>query len=163
MAEALPKTEAAAIIGSRTLRLWRAIEITDSGAGLRPCHQPAPRLAGHTHGQHYRAFGQILRQRTAGCKLRIAKQPHRDVRPEGKIAQLPIGLDLAVAESVVPARGEERIEPDRSPKSSQAPLQIGKGFARFRCNRWILGVASQSKPRRGELIQVHYVVRPAQL
>src|ERR1019366_7257599 len=99
---------AAAVIGRHV-----ALQVADGAAGLAPGGDAVPGLGGRADGDDEGTFGEIQGADGADVAAGIADEAQADVGADRQ-AEVHFGLDLAVAEQVVPARGEDGKQPGGS-------------------------------------------------
>src|SRR5277367_2819250 len=115
---------------------------------------PLPR--GYTSPDNESALREVLRRNPARRPPLVAHESNRNVGPERQLLQAYFGLQLAVAENVLPSRGKERIHPERAAKQLIVGQQTSVRLAGFGGNCRIRALPSDVEPmQRGGIVVQH--------
>ena len=94
--------------------------VAEGGAGLGPAGEAVPGAGDDAEGEDNAAFREV------GRLLCIADQAGAGVRAEEE-AKIDLGADLAVTEDVVPAAGEQGVEPAGDGVAARRGAQVVEG------------------------------------
>src|SRR5208282_2879328 len=130
-------------------------EILHRLAGLEPACNGVPWMRSGADRENKRALGQILRVGIADGgpdrSANIAVEPHREVGVNWKTPEFQFGFHLPVAEGIVPAAGEERIDPHGGAEERKLGREVMVGFAGWIGNGRIGAFAREIEPFDGVL------------
>src|ERR1035438_6712664 len=100
-------------------------DIAHGRAGLKPPGQAVPWNGAGAGARNEGAFREILRFRGACADgfAGIADEADGKIGPQKRVG-VKLGLDLGISEQVVPACGEERIDPDGSVEKARIALEV---------------------------------------
>ena len=141
----------------------RSVQITDRRTRFGPSHRAMPLAGCNASAQYEGALGKTLGDDTAGVPSRIAHKTNGKIRPERQVFHAHFGLELRVAEHIVPARGIERIGPEREAKTRVGGVETLPGAAGFIRHGVVGTVARDIEPVERSEVVVKKVVRPAEL
>ena len=121
-----------------------------------------PGLGGGADGEDEGAFGEILRVDGADGAASIADEAQADVGAD-RNAEVDFGLHLAVAEQVVPPRGEDGKQPGGGAEALRAGMKIAEALRGVGGDGGVETAPRQVEPAKRHSVAVQDVVGPGQL